>query len=278
SSAREIIDSIDELNSSFVDAETGHTAMQVSSRLVAALDLVLDIESQGEETEPAPSSAHILEIISKRMNANGQLQYLTQSRRAWAILIDGALATAANLDLTRIDQFAKEIVQLADERFQNGRMPLEDWPMRKILEQIDYNNRNNPDANESDDGYRAEKYPQFFRPPATAAEIEEAEKRLDVELPDDYKEFLSITNGCSPMFGGILYEPALDAVQDIFWITDKPYFVELPLTMIDDSIFWNNNVQVGPIIQIGTEDIDNTWLVPPSKMDEFKASIRKMIE
>ncbi|PVH91288.1 hypothetical protein DM02DRAFT_636221 [Periconia macrospinosa] len=51
---------------------------------------------------------------------------LEESKYAWIILKDGALAKALNLDLERINEFAKNIEQFVDKRFKNGRMPLED--------------------------------------------------------------------------------------------------------------------------------------------------------
>ena len=117
----------------------------------------------------------------------------------------------------------KQLEPVLDERLKNGMVQPEDWPMRKILERIDYNNRHNSgleDRSDDEDYSDEEEYSDddvdnFWKQPATTEQIADAEKRLDVKLPDDYKEFLRTINGYGTMHGGTLREPLLHSVGEI---------------------------------------------------------------
>jgi hypothetical protein len=63
-----------------------------------------------------------------------------------------------------------------------------------------------------DVGLLAEKALEIIQEPGlTAEEIAELEKRLDVQLPMDYKEFLSTSNGLGMTWSEILMDPPLHA-------------------------------------------------------------------
>ncbi|KAF2993151.1 hypothetical protein E8E13_001639, partial [Curvularia kusanoi] len=116
-------------------------------------------------------------------------------------------------------------------------------------------------------GVDAEAGQSWFRNSATDEVIVETKDRLGVELPDDYKEFSKITNGCGEAYNCILHEPPRHPLLKIRWLNDdEDYFSDLPfdiptnLEIIlqpydqDGSFDW---VEVGKAIEIGTEDIYN---------------------
>lgn len=269
------------------DAETGFLAMNVSSGLVRALDSRLRLEEQdngGNDQEDLPSPDALLGMIAKRLNANQQVQYLTQSRHIWKFLLDGALVRALDIDLEQVDALAKKIEETIDERFRNGRLELSDSSIHEILKTIEDNCRTNPEADEV--GGRLDADKTLFRDPATSQQIAETEERLRIHLPDDYKEFMLITNGFGASFSGILFEPPLHPLSDLCWFDDdEDYFTDLGLDIPGDRIFavqphdaddeW---VKVGKAIEVGTEDIDNQWLIPPSKMNEVKDRVRSILD
>ncbi|KAF2181682.1 hypothetical protein K469DRAFT_752576 [Zopfia rhizophila CBS 207.26] len=108
-----------------------------------------------------------------------------------------------------------------------------------------------------------------------------------MDLPDDYKEFLSISNGFESGFSGILFEPPLHRTTELRWFgDDEGYFTDLPLDLpvhpygvarSHDEIT-ENWPTVGMAIEIGTEDIDNTWLIPPKKIEEVTSKIAGILE
>ena len=60
-----------------------------------------------------------------------------------------------------------------------------------------------------------ESHRTLFRPPASQAAIQEAEERLGVELPSDYKEFLLVSNGVEFMTAADA--PGFRPVEDLRW-------------------------------------------------------------
>ncbi len=85
--------------------------------------------------------------------------------------------------------------------------------MKKILQQLSANSI----ALYPDNFSEQEKQTQWIgNSAATEIEITEAEKRLDIKLPDDVKEFYKITNGTSEVlnqtFGGF------DPIDSIDWL------------------------------------------------------------
>jgi hypothetical protein len=253
-------------------SRTGAMAMNVSSALVSALNLKLSPDDT-QDVEPLPSAEAILGLIAKRLSANCQIQYLAESRHAWRILKDGALAKVLKLNTKKATQFIKEFEQVIDERFSNGKLNLNNIPMRQLLEKLEDLTLNDPSREAN--GYTPRTEKTIFQEPATVAEIAETEKRLNIELPEDYKEFLSLTNG----FGQFLSEPPLHPARKLRWLDDsEDYFTDLMLDMLDNSFLTTSSLTVGKAIEIGTEDIDNQWLVPPSTISAFKAHVRKILD
>ncbi|KAF2745373.1 hypothetical protein M011DRAFT_375868, partial [Sporormia fimetaria CBS 119925] len=208
------------------------------------------------------------------------LQRLAESERAWDIFRAGAL---------------RETIEAAiDQRIAKGPARLPDLSMREILETIDKNNRENPAAREywmdmNDDEYEV---PSLFRDAATTEQIHQLEERLGIKLPDDYKEFLGLSNGFGQAFSGIISEAPLHSSKDVRKIgEDEHYFVDLflktpPEEIFNDTLYKDNGTgksdmqkwtKVRSAIEIGQWDIDNTWLLPPSRITETRAKVAEVL-
>src|SRR4051812_36511914 len=63
--------------------------------------------------------------------------------------------------------------------------------------------------------YNAENADSIFKPPATAKEIMEAERALGLTFPQDYKDFLLMTNGFEGEVGDTvtIFEPVENILQ-----------------------------------------------------------------
>jgi hypothetical protein len=290
---KEILTAIEEMHpEEHRNSQTGWLAMKASSGLVSALDLRTQLEESGHETEgkeDVPSIDELLGMIAKRLSANQQVQYLSQSPRIWRILSEGALVRVLGIDSEQVEAFAKAVEETVDERFRNGRMEYPELPVKDILKQMEQNTREDPEAYEDERGGNLGEGDTLFRDPATAQEIAETEKRLSITLPDDYKEFVLTTNGFGAAFGGILNEPPLHPLSDLRCFgDDEDYFTELCLDIPGAKIIpivqaWRADgnpdwVKVGKAIEIGTEDIDNVWLISPPKMDEVRDRVRNVMD
>lgn len=272
---KSILKSIEKLEPSYLDAETGSAAMSASMALVGALHLRCLLKEREYEEDGIASVQELLERIGKRMSSNCQLDYLTKSRKIWVLLKEGLLAEAVGVDSQKVHAYAKELEETVDERMRSGKEGLKHLPMKNMLEALDYNSRTNPESFEDDPDEIRE---SLFRPPASQKEIETAEKDLGIALPEDYKEFLSITNGFGQVWRGILFEPPLHPLSEIRWFDDdEDYFIDLELELFESELPYDVWPIVGKAIEIGTEDIDNIWLIPPPKVQEVKDRISEVL-
>src|SRR5690349_2477750 len=168
---KEILTAIEEMHpEEHRNSQTGWLAMKASSGMVSALDLRTQLEESGHETEgkeDVPSIDELLGMIAKRLSANQQVQYLSQSPRIWRILSEGALVRVLGIDSEQVEAFAKAVEETVDERFRNGRMEYPELPVKDILKQMEQNTREDPEAYEDERGGNLGEGDTLFRDPAT---------------------------------------------------------------------------------------------------------------
>lgn len=275
----------------FHHASSGSAAMDTSAALTNALDLRLYIDERlGHEELAAevPGVEEILRLIGSRLDANSALYYLAQSRRAWSVLRRGALADALGIDQDRVAQFWRDIEPTVVSRFREGRSPLSEMTMRDMVRALDHNSRTAPDAIEYFQEAGWEIPDTIIHEPASASEIRDLEARLDgAQLPDDYKEFLSITNGLGESWGGITTNPPLHPTSEVLMCTEHPFKdLALDIPWVAWCVGKNRHQDatedwptIGPeALEIGAEDTENLWLVPPDSVNKVKERVRRILE
>jgi len=96
--------------------------------------------------------------------------------------------------------------------------------------------------------------------PASAAEIKELEERLQITLPKDYKDFLSITNGFTTPNENI--EPSFESVVNVGFLKDiDPDIIEIWINndeLLDVAVKLARSIVVG-----GRNEEQYFLLVPP---------------
>ncbi|KAA1469479.1 hypothetical protein DENSPDRAFT_605241 [Dentipellis sp. KUC8613] len=115
------------------------------------------------------------------------------------------------------------------------------------------------------------------RPPASDEAIAAAEERLGLPLPDDYKEFLKISNGMG--FLPDLGMPGLRSVESLEW----EEFADLGLDEIDadlglplDPAEVDKIPKIGRAIMINSEDDEeNVWLLEPAQVEATLDIVKK---
>jgi hypothetical protein len=276
----------------------------IKSGLGNALDLVLSAQKDSEKQTDggelnmrgAPTSEELLKWIAKSTGDKYyDLRYLTESRYVWKVLKTGASRELLNVDKEALSAFAEEVESAIIERLAHGRQqPAAHMSIEDLLKASQHNTQTNPAASGLPD---QAKDASLFRDPATSSQLREAEVRLDTQLPEDYKAFLRLSNGFGATWGHALgdYEPPLHALSSLRWLdpATEDYFTDLTLDIPTRWDTWpfappptmSSNYAddleyflVGRALEIGTEGIDNTWLVPPSTIEPIKNAIRGMLE
>ena len=291
-------------------------------QLVRALDMSLSIDATESNVAEEPASGgrrqtaalsdmsrDLLDRIADRLykqDDKKQIEYLIELPRVWPFLIGGALARAVGVSSETLQNEAKMLKETFRQRLFEGRprSGLEKKSMRELLELGNHNSIEGPGRKTLDEvNWEGKECKTVFKNPATPADVKALEERLGVALPEDYKEFLAISNGfavdCSPshgLFNGYHCDPALKAANEVDWV-NEPWF-EIPVQALGISLeleksAWDGMTRVSAegvmtwdtplplftrIIDIGTEDIDNLWLVHPNIMKEARDAYYAMYD
>lgn len=131
----------------------------------------------------------------------------------------------------------------------------------------------------------------LFHPPAAETAIAELEKRLGVVLPEDYKQFLRITNGFGDgikgMFNGMYLDEPIHGTENVKWLEEE-WIKKLPIELLDigDGLGILGTRQFDDskslcfdrVIEIGQFDEQNLWLVPPEEVCRAKKAYLDIYE
>ncbi|KAJ4322069.1 hypothetical protein N0V84_005007 [Fusarium piperis] len=256
------------------DASSGGAAIERSNALASALAMAIRLASQHtssvEEIEADPKVQKALEYIAVRMHANQAINSLIQHRKNWCLLSTGALARKIPVDMTKVKAFGQEVIATFTERLKNGRHthPREKKPIKELLDELDRNTKANGTSHYAE---IEEEVPEslFILPPATDDQISALERRLDIVLPDDYKQFLKISNGFGGSWNGYYLEPPIHGVDDVEWA--DIYCDTLPLELhetptgnldleLPDGREWPT---YGRPLELGSYDVLQSLFIPP---------------
>jgi hypothetical protein len=281
-----ILGAVRKMDAGYADATTGSAAMDKSSSIVRALDLRIKLAGQGYvDGDSLPSVDDLLGMIAERLHCNCQIGNLIQSPRAWTVLKTGILAKVVGVDVEKVRKLAEEVESTFKLRLEEGRQSRPERSVPELLNEIATNTITNPgsvkSARENDEEPES---PFEGKKPATDEAIAELEKRLNISLPDDYKEFLKVSNGFGRTWGGVLMDPPLHPTSHVRWFEDdEQYFIDLTMDLGDSGIYYATEKYpdlddeltdkvptVGKAIEIGTKDIDNVWLLPPANVEKFR--------
>jgi hypothetical protein len=258
-----------------------------SAALVSALELRIKLkETSTVDDDSIPSEYDILTLIAKDLNGRKYMSELLQSQRVWPLLRQGALLDILGINKSKVDLFARQLEKAVTERMVKGRQPLSDLSIKESVELINKNTRTNPDSVEFYEQMGVDVPSTILRDPASAALIHETEQRLAIKLPEDFKEYLGITNGNDAAWGGIIQEAPIWRCEDIRWISDKEdYFsdtcCDIPANMSSitreisgDALDWPH---VGKSLIVGQEDVDTIFLIAPESVEQVKKKVKSIL-
>jgi hypothetical protein len=139
------------------------------------------------------------------------LSRLARYRFVWRVLVKGILGPKTEDGKKEVQAEFERLKSVVKRRMKNGvEFPFLDDGMRDLVEMLDQNTRRHAqfledtssDEDEEEKWSPSKPISSIRHPGASKKSIEELELRLDVELPSDYKEFLSISDGMDGIWNG----------------------------------------------------------------------------
>ncbi|PMD18443.1 hypothetical protein NA56DRAFT_751393 [Hyaloscypha hepaticicola] len=271
---REFTEDENEWDYTNVDATTGYVAMSKSATLLKILENAAVLRKQGGSRagEGLPEIDEIMGWVAKRLHANQMITYLTKSAKVWELLKDGALAKAIGVKEEKVQELGQKVIETFKRRYENGVQRSGMWgiSVEEVVQIIEHNSINEApksfwnemygveeEKEGSKDGDEGRPLTSILKDPLPRNDIAALEDRLNISLPNDYKDFLEATNGMGESWGGFIVEPPLFAASEISF--------NLLMDIYNDEQ-WPT---VGTPLEIGSADINHVWLLPPPKVKEI---------
>ncbi|EXM16063.1 hypothetical protein FOTG_15654 [Fusarium oxysporum f. sp. vasinfectum 25433] len=250
--------------------EYGADASILADALSTAFRLALKQTSDLDEVQNDSRVQEVLELLAQNLYKEGIISRLAGRHELSGLLATCVLARKVPVDKKKIENLGQEVIETFRERFINGRRPLdiESKPMKDVLLELERNTK--PRSLGFWEEMEQEPPETLFNlPPATDEQITSLEERLKVTLPDDYKEFLKITNGFGGTWNGFHLDPPLHGVDDVQW---SDPLLEISFLEFHENISGTSELKLpesdewpssGPTIEIGREDVLGILLITP---------------
>ncbi|KAI9692630.1 MAG: hypothetical protein M1820_009507 [Bogoriella megaspora] len=244
----------------------------------------------------------------------GLWENLARSGPLWPLFVRGLLADALGVGQDELRTRGKILTDAFKERMQNpgGSSSLSSLPMKELVELADKNTLHGAGKAQWLEVHFSFKDPPktLMRNPASEEDISKLEARLDITLPDDFKEFLRITNGygrdnmvtlggdkfihdVEGLFNGYYDDPGIYGVDDLQWEEDEVFqrpaeMLFLPMRFGEDLVPaqkhsglypWNSPYPLSKRrLRLGRSDVHALYLVEPSVVKEARDVYLKMYE
>ncbi|KAM0346181.1 hypothetical protein ACHAPU_005602 [Fusarium lateritium] len=221
--------------------------------LTIALDIYLRLGQDDKATD-------MFEQICSRFHTEEQIEHLACSRMAWKKVLaapERPILDLLHIHPAKLRPAISRAVHMAEDRLKNGpRRRYATHTVKKLIEVISENPFKNCPYDKLDvyrpQGKlrpRPESIHGLLRTGCRASEIAALEKRLGVTLPQDYKQFLSLTNGLGSIWNGQNVLNYLAKAEDVCWMqTDFLSSNALPLLLDGEPKPWEDNALDWPEI------------------------------
>jgi hypothetical protein len=247
----------------------------INSIRTVALDLAIKLaEKRGVEPSHDTKVLEIIASIAEHFPKGWAQVHLVDSPSRVSVFMSGALAKAWGLSDKELDSRAAKLFEACRQRYWRDPSTRDPETISELLESCNHDSMIGFASHHD----VAEKPTSLYKPPATEQEILDLEERLNINLPDDFKAFLRISNGFEGIWNGYFRGPPLRSTKEIDWLDYTEYELtsnQIGLHWLDDfGICTNNGLPEPPIftnvICIASEDIDDVWLIPPPMMQEMR--------
>lgn len=258
--------------------------MQVfkSAGLMIALDIYLRLDCEEE-------ARGVLERVCDRFTFTEQAEMLGSSRALWKKMLSGLekpILELLQIHPAKLRSAVSRSVSLLEQRLKIGpSRPFRDKTLEELVHLVSTNTFNNCPYDVLE-GYGPPRQRPLvesglLRKPCTKRQIAQLESRLEVSLPQDYKDFLSITNGMDPIWDGKnLLSIFVSAEKVDFMDSDHLTGCTLNLTREYDPLSRSGNQLSWPevaggltqegVAVSGTGTNGDLWLVKPELTKQCK--------
>ncbi|KAK5171241.1 uncharacterized protein LTR77_004385 [Saxophila tyrrhenica] len=301
------------IHAGYLDESTRWMAMEKSARWVKALDISFRLSevagsdeghsrteeeaSTEDEWEAIPAvdkrTLEILQQVVDRWDANQQVDYMCMAERLWPMYISGMVAKAMGLDKQALKSKAANIIKAYGTRLSSpfASTQLANKSIKEILE-IGSENTVRGAGKESWDEMDNPSQ-TLFHTPVSGENIADLEKRLEVTLPDDFKEFLQVSNGFGAngdgTFNGYFTDPEIYGTDEVRWNNEEYFQLPVDLLNIHREIEALAGIEskghfsfdtalplFGPVLEIGVRDVEHLWLVQPTLVRQAREAYDRM--
>lgn len=230
-------------------------------RINQAVEIALIL---GEQPTAEDMLRRCIPYFSKRgLWMGGQDQEITQCRRAWSLLCDGFLARELHVSEEKIIKHADLFIQMLTARFRNGcHRPYNDNSTKELIHCLDDRWRQIMEVKPELLNLVGCDIPEvpntFTHSGLKVQEIADIEKRLDTQLPPDFKEFLKLTNGIYHVVSGKI-NGLFPAASLMDWEKTPSYKRLELITYADEPACYMNYFDWPPIdrgLRVATTPID----------------------
>ena len=228
---------------------------------------------KGREEEALAMLDPIVEAI-KDSWTNRLCDEVPRLRYAWRVWVTGVLRGKLGVDEQALEKKGQQLIETLEKRLRDGPItrPLEGNSIDELIDMIDaglhypkYQTLPEPNAN------------KLRNPPATDEEIAAAEARLGMPLPEDFKEFLRISNGFQDhnykydigVIIGTKYISWGDPLIEEYTLEILPAFEVAASTDIDE-------VELPRVVELSSSggSGDYVYLVEPARLEEGRRRLR----
>ncbi|PSN75432.1 hypothetical protein BS50DRAFT_39920 [Corynespora cassiicola Philippines] len=230
--------------------------------LVAAIDLALYMNRREKALD-------ILQIFAD--NFHSTWNDLSKSRQVFRYLKHKALARTIEVDEDKLEAFSKQVYETFSERLEKGAARIyRDVSIKELVKMSDENTIKNAVWEEMDDIDPDDPPSTILCEGATDEQIKALEEKLEHELPDDFKEFLSVTNGMLSYWNGFYGEPRLLGTDEVHVFDGSEQQEAWQDAAVEIGFVTNMSIKpdwppMDRVIQIntGSEASKFIWLVEP---------------
>ncbi|KAJ9615182.1 hypothetical protein H2200_001256 [Cladophialophora chaetospira] len=174
-----------------------------SAGLMIALDIYLRL-NRDEEAQ------NVLGRVCERFTLTDQAEMLAGSRTVWKKLLSGPekpVLELLEIHPAKMRNAVSRSVSLLESRLANGpSRPFRNKGLKDLVHLVSAHTFENCPYDVLErygaPRRRPKDYDGLLRDPCTGSEISQLESRLEISLPQDYKDFLAVTNGMDPVWNG----------------------------------------------------------------------------